>query len=346
MQCSQHPRNASSCDLFRAGIDAASLVSLLFAARRRSFLADACLFRRCVRSWLSFCQAEKPDLPGEFLRVFHKPEIALLVSTYQRPAHLRRALLSIALQRGVQDQMEVVVTDDGSTDETSQVVHQFAKSVDFPVNFTTHQHSTFQLARCRNEGVGASKAPYILFLDGDCILPPDHVAIHLQRRKPSTVMAGDCARLDEATSNKIDESAIRLGQFVDSAPREEMQRLRKQDRKARLYQWLRHPTKPKLIGNNVGVWRRDYELVNGYDENFEGWGCEDDDLRLRLRMAGVRIESILRWTYTYHLWHRTDVTAPTNWRQGRNVEYLTRKEIPMRCAKGLVKDELPLRRAA
>ncbi|MCC7085758.1 MAG: glycosyltransferase [Pirellulales bacterium] len=275
-----------------------------------------------------------------------QPEIALLVSTYQRPGHLRRALLSIALQRDVQDKMEVVVTDDGSTDDTAQIVHQFARSVDFPVNFTTHQHSTFQLARCRNEGASASTAPYLLFLDGDCILPPDHVAIHLRRRRRGIVMAGDCARLDESTSDKIDEAAIRLGEFVSAAPREELRRLQKQDRKSRLYQWLRHPTKPKLIGNNVGIWRSDYVLVNGYDENFEGWGCEDDDLRLRLRMGGVRIESILRWTYTYHLWHRTDATAPTNWRQGRNVTYLTRKDVPMRCAKGLVKEEMRFGRAA
>lgn len=242
--------------------------------------------------------------------------------------------------------MEVVVTDDGSTDETQQVVKSFTKSVNFPVSFTTHPHSTFQLARCRNEGVAASRAPYILFLDGDCILPPDHVAIHLERRKPRTVMAGDCARLDEATSALIDEAAIERGEFLNSAPPAEIKRLRKQDRKARLYQWLRHPTKPKLIGNNVGVWRSDYELVNGYDENFEGWGCEDDDLRLRLRMGGIRIQSILRWTYTFHLWHRTDVTAPVNWRQGRNVEYLTREQIPMRCTNGLIKDKAPNRQAA
>ncbi len=107
------------------------------------------------------------------------PEIALLVSTYQRPQHLRRALLSIALQRGVDGQMEVVVTDDGSRDETPRVVEEFARTARFPVQFTTHPHSTFQLARCRNEGVAASRAPYLLFLDGDCILPPDHVAIHL-----------------------------------------------------------------------------------------------------------------------------------------------------------------------
>src|SRR5262245_8714249 len=104
-----------------------------------------------------------------------KPEIALLISSYQRPGHLRRALLSIALQKDFTSAMEVVVTDDGSTDETLDVVREFAQSVNFPVHFTTHPHAAFQLARCRNEGVAASTAPYVLFLDGDCILPPDHV---------------------------------------------------------------------------------------------------------------------------------------------------------------------------
>ncbi len=268
------------------------------------------------------------------------PDIALLISTYQRPAHLRRALLSVALQREVSGCMEVVVTDDGSTDETPQLVEEFARTAGFPVHFTTHPHSTFQLARCRNEGVAASTAPYLLFLDGDCILPPDHVALHLRHRQPGHVMAGDFAKLDQQTSERIDEPVIRSAEFVNWAPKEELRRLKKQDRKARLYQLLRHPAKPKLIGNNVGIWRSDYERVNGYDENFQGWGCEDDDLRLRLRRAGVQIQSILRWTHTYHLWHPTDVTYPQSWRDGRNVEYLNRKGVLVRCLNGLVKRPL------
>src|SRR3954471_7635786 len=96
-----------------------------------------------------------------------QPEIALLMSTFERPRHLRLALESIARQSGVEGRMELVVTDDGSTDETPEIVRDFAASVNFPVEFTTHPHTTFQLARGRNEGVRASRAPYILFLDGD-----------------------------------------------------------------------------------------------------------------------------------------------------------------------------------
>ena len=112
----------------------------------------------------------------------NRVEVSLLMSTYQRPTHLRRALESIAAQRGVGGRFEVVVTDDGSTDETPEIVAEFARRADFRVAFTTHPHTTFRLARSRNEGVAASRAPYILFLDGDCIWPTDHVQVHLERR--------------------------------------------------------------------------------------------------------------------------------------------------------------------
>jgi len=212
--------------------------------------------------------------------------------------------------------------------------------VDFPVRMTTHPHASFQLARCRNEGVAANAAPYLLFLDGDCVLPPDHVAQHLAVRKKNFVMAGDCARLDEAASAAVTDDQIRAGNLFPFAPPKELARLRSQHRKARFYALIRHPAKPKLIGNNVGLWRTDYERVNGYDENFVGWGCEDDDLRLRLRRAGVHIASILDRTFTYHLWHPIDPTATANWRDGANVKRLQRAGRLTACRWGLQKKEL------
>jgi glycosyltransferase involved in cell wall biosynthesis len=276
----------------------------------------------------------------ESLTIMAEPEIALLLSSYQRPRHLGLALESIARQDLPPGAFEVVVTDDGSTDETAEMVNAFARSSPFRVGFTTHPHTTFRLSRCRNEGVQASRAPYLLFLDGDCVLPSDHVKIHLERRKPATVMAGDCCRLDQEPSARVTSDVIRSGQFQNWGSKSELRRLKKIDRSARFYSLIRHATKPKLIGNNVGIWRSDYELVNGYDENFQGWGCEDDDLRLRLRRAGIRIESILRWTQTYHLWHLTDVTAPSEWKDGLNVNYLRRKGRLTRCRNGLRKREL------
>ncbi len=264
-------------------------------------------------------------------------EIAVLISSFERPRHLRCALASVAYQEEASDRLELVVTDDGSRDDTIAVVAEFAARVAFPVKLTTHDHAAFQLARCRNEGALVTEAPYLLFSDGDCFMPRGHLAAHLRRRRPGVVMAGDCCRLSEDVSASLDVEAITRGDWVGGDLSGEWRRLRRQDRKARLYSLLRHPTKPRLIGNNVGIWRRDYLRVNGYDERFVGWGGEDDDLRLRLRRCGVAIRSILKWTWTYHLWHPSAPSCPQRLRDGQNVDYLAlNRTRPARCLNGLV----------
>jgi predicted glycosyltransferase involved in capsule biosynthesis len=215
------------------------------------------------------------------------------------------------------------------------MVESFAREQAFRVAVTTHPHETFQLARCRNEGVRASTAPYLLFLDGDCVIPPNHLQVHLERKQKSIAYAGYCALLDQRTTESLGVDDIRSGRYLDFAPESEMKKLAKMHRKARFYELIRHPSKPKLFGGNVGIHRHDFAAINGYDEAFEGWGCEDDDLRIRLRQSGVRIKSILGWTNTYHLWHPKGETAPSEWREGGNVHRIRRTEIPTRCARGL-----------
>ena len=262
-------------------------------------------------------------------------DICVLVSSFNRPRHLRRVLESIAFQRDVDHQFEVVVTDDGSDKETLAVVEQFATNVDFQVQLTTHPHDGFQLARCRNEGVAVSSSPYLLFLDGDCLIPPDHLRHHLDNCLPKCVMAGYCCLLDQRSSESLSLQDVRTGKFLELATSKEHRKLRRMHRKAIWYTWTGHRTKPKLYGGNVGIFRTDYEQVNGYDEKFVGWGCEDDDLRLRLRRAGIGIRSILHRTRTYHLWHPKAQSTPDSWRDGANVSYLQRTDRPSYCELGL-----------
>ena len=189
-------------------------------------------------------------------------DIAIIVSTYERPLHLTRCLESIAAQQGVEGRFEVVVTDDGSRDETLRVVAAAARQAEFPLAFTTHDHQGFRLARCRNEGVAASTAPYLLFTDGDCLLPPDHVRIHLDKRREGYVNAGDCLRLDESTSERIDLAAIGDGSFTALMPAAELRRIRWKARRGKAYEWLRMPMRPRLSGNNIAIWNGSTDSTN------------------------------------------------------------------------------------
>ncbi len=265
------------------------------------------------------------------------PEIAVLVSTFERPAHLRRCLFSLAMQRDVQGRMEVVVTDDGSCDETCEVVERFARAARFPVKFTTHVHDGFRLSQCRNEGVLVTEAPYLLFTDGDCLLPPDHVAQHLRFRRRGITVAGDGYRLDEATSARIDERQIANNDFLKWVAWRERLRLANKYSRAWLYSLARHPLRPRLTGANIAVWRDDFERINGFDENYVGWGLEDRDLQKRLSRLGVRFRSILGRTTVFHLWHPPHPTYAHNNQDTPNLRYFLRADASIRCRNGLVK---------
>ena len=69
-------------------------------------------------------------------------------------------------------------------------------------------------------------------------------------------------------------------------------------RESRRFTWRR------IKSCNLGVWRADLELVNGFDESFTGWGHEDSDLVVRLFNAGIMRKDGAFATEVFHLWHR------------------------------------------
>ena len=263
------------------------------------------------------------------------PDISLIVNTYQKPRHLALVLESIALQEGVDGRFEVVVADDGSDATTVEIISDFARRAPFPVAFTTEPHDGFRLARVRNRGAALAAGDTLLFLDGDSVLPPDHVAAHLAARRPGLAMLGDVVRLPEATSRELVPSGLATTDLRRLAPAAELRRMSRRHRKSVFQNFVRHRSKPRLAGGNFAVWREDYSRVNGSDERFLGWGQEDDDLGLRLRGAGVRLSSIIDRTFTYHVWHPSDPSATPRWRDGVNVRYFLRRGRLTRCRRGL-----------
>jgi glycosyltransferase involved in cell wall biosynthesis len=100
---------------------------------------------------------ETPEMEG--------PVLSVVVCTYNR-AKLLPACLDSLMQQSIFDQIQIIVVDDGSTQDVGTVVRNF--SVEF-VELTTNQG----LSAARNAGIAQARAPIVAFTDDDVIVPAD-----------------------------------------------------------------------------------------------------------------------------------------------------------------------------
>jgi len=241
---------------------------------------------------------------------------------------------------GKDEKFEVIVADDGSKDGTHEMVQHMSTHMPFALSFVTQTNHGFRKSRILNKAIRTAHSDYILFTDGDCIFPPDHVKKQLSNRQRNTAWVSDCIRLEQGLSETITRHGIISGSWLKSVPAKLPRSLQIRYVKDKIYQFYEHQEKPKLIGNNVAVWLQDLKNINGMDEAFRGWGCEDDDLGVRLRASGTKLKTNLKHTFGYHLWHRADATVPATWRDGQNIRYYQRDLVLAKCLNGLVKRNL------
>jgi glycosyltransferase involved in cell wall biosynthesis len=95
--------------------------------------------------------------------------ISVIVPTYNNACYLGEALASIAVQTLPVD--EIIVVDDGSTDETKQVVAAY--------NVTFLQQANAGAAAARNRGVASANGTILAFLDADDLWQPTKVALQM-----------------------------------------------------------------------------------------------------------------------------------------------------------------------
>ncbi|MBP3227201.1 MAG: glycosyltransferase family 2 protein [Bacteroidaceae bacterium] len=225
---------------------------------------------------------------------------ALIISTYNRPAALHKVLQAVARQTRLPD--IVAIGDDGSTDETRQLIDRLRPTMPFLLLHEWQEDKGFRPAGARNKAFAAALkegAEYFIQIDGDIVPERHFVADHLSHARPGQYIRGYRGRLSKKeTDSYLSEEKFRFRHPHNYKAWQRCVRLP--------FKIPCQPHKSYVEGCNVSFWAADIRAINGYDETFQGWGQEDDDLLERLSMAGCQRRDVKYRCCCVHLWHHEE----------------------------------------
>jgi len=225
--------------------------------------------------------------------------LTLVINTFNQPEYLGRVLNAVSRQSSLPE--EVLLADDGSTNETQSAFEQWCAGQSFRCEHIRQEHQGFRRARILNLAIAASRGDYPVFLDGDTVPHPDFVSDHRAAAQHGFFVQGHRALVGE-------KAAAWFGKNNFSTDR---RRAAFQNQISGLKNSFRWPFAIRKInhrlrgirGCNLAIWRDDLVRVNGYNEAFTGWGREDSELAVRLTNSGVRRLDLRGRALCYHLWH-------------------------------------------
>ena len=97
------------------------------------------------------------------------PTVTVVIAAYNAGAFIREAVESVLRQSLTR--LELVVVDDGSTDDTQRILSSISDG-----RLTVLHQKNSGVSAARNAGLAIARAPYVFFLDADDLLVPDALA--------------------------------------------------------------------------------------------------------------------------------------------------------------------------
>lgn len=227
------------------------------------------------------------------------PSSSLLISTYNWPEALELCLLSVARQKMLPS--EVIIADDGSGENTRKVIERFKKTLPVPLIHVWHNDRGFRKTEILNKAIKESSAVYIIQIDGDVILHPCFILDHLEIAERNAFVRGTRARLTKQMTEetlafrKTDFNALSRGVYhrlnAVRLPLLKALGIRKEMRSR------------SVRGSNLAFWKSDFILVNGYNNDLQGWGHEDEELAARFINNRIIKKIVKLSAVQYHLHH-------------------------------------------
>jgi glycosyltransferase involved in cell wall biosynthesis len=197
---------------------------------------------------------------------------------------------------------EVIIADDGSRPDTTELIANWAKKLPIPVLHVWQEDIGFRAGRARNRGIITASGEYIVFVDGDMVLDAHFIEDHKRAAQRGYFIQG--ARLltgPQAAKTMLSNGIVKLGFFSPDIKR------RRHTIRSQALSWLVrqrvHTDQRGIRSCNTAYWKSDLVRVNGFDERMTGWGGEDNEIAARLYNAGIRRRNLKFGGLAIHLYH-------------------------------------------
>lgn len=234
-------------------------------------------------------------------------KVSVIISTYNSPAYLKKVLDGFLFQKKAPD--EIIVADDGSGRNTRELIQKSSALFNFPLLHVWQENNGFRAGKIRNSGIARSSGEYIILLDGDCVINRNFVSDHIALAEEGYFVQGK--RVLVGKDAMVYFNHHHANSFAA------LWKMALTGRLSNTHHLIRIPyaisiRNKKLAGIkscNMSFFRQDVLAVNGFNEDYIGWGNEDSDLACRFIKYGLTKKTAPFRAICFHLWHPTNKTV-------------------------------------
>jgi glycosyltransferase involved in cell wall biosynthesis len=258
-----------------------------------------------------FCPGNNYTAIQDFVKNYYKnniknysEKVSIIVPVYNRSERLGRCLAGICKQSYPLELIEVVVVDDGSSDAVLNVVNKYNKLID--LKYLKQHDSGYRLSAARNLGIRAASHRNISIIDCDLIPLPVFIESFMQylHHYDNVVLLGHQRFVDPTGIS--DDDILRdinvLKKMKDikseNSTMEDTPDGITKDWRYKLYEETDYLKKDEYVyrafsSGHVAYRRKVIEEAGFYDEEFNVWGCEDNEAGYRIYQRGYYFIPVL-----------------------------------------------------
>ena len=224
--------------------------------------------------------------------------VSIVLGTYNWKEALEMVLISASRQTVIPD--EVVVADDGSREDTRQLIERMQAIMPYKLKHAWQEDIGYRLAMAVNRAFSMCTSDYVITIGGDCIMEEHFVEDHLRNAKRGYYLSGSRSKFTPMLNERVFANHDYVLHFWTPGLTRRLNALR--------LPWLtpffyRYKQNGLDRGCNMSFWRDDIYAVNGYDGDMIGYGSEDTDFSARLRQMGVKKRFVKFSCIEYHIFH-------------------------------------------